>query len=40
MVTGTDCPRESETRQEFGHFEADTVLSGKRKAPLSSARVA
>ena len=20
-----------ETRQEFGHFEADTVLSGKRK---------
>ena len=21
----------SETRQEFGHFEADTVLSGKRK---------
>ena len=24
-------PHEIETRQEFGHFEADTVLSGKRK---------
>ena len=24
-------PHKVETRQEFGHFEADTVLSGKRK---------
>ncbi len=24
-------PADIETRQEFGHFEADTVLSGKRK---------
>ena len=24
-------PHKIETRQEFGHFEADTVLSGKRK---------
>ena len=25
-------PHKVETRQEFGHFEADTVLSGKRQA--------
>lgn len=24
-------PSDIETRQEFGHFEAGTVLSGKRK---------